>query len=57
MLPRENPSTRSVPISRARRATAAYIVFMAAKLLPTAMMMDTKIPVYSMGAAPCVCSS
>ena len=51
MLPREKPSTRSVPISRARRATAAYMVFMAAKLLPIAMMTATKIPVYSMGAA------
>ena len=51
MLPREKPSTRSVPISRARRATAAYIVFIAAKLLPTAMMMATKMPMNSMGAA------
>ena len=31
MLPREKPSTRKVPISRARRATAAYMVFIAAK--------------------------
>ncbi len=55
MLPREKPSTRSVPISRARRDTAAYIVFMAAKLLPTAMMMATKMPTNSIGAAVVVC--
>src|ERR1039458_4043003 len=55
ILPRENPSTRNVPISRARRATAAYMVFMAAKLLPMAMMIDTKIPRYSIGAAERVC--
>ena len=50
MLPCENPSTRSVPISRERRATAAYIVFIAAKLLPTAMMIETKMPMNSIGA-------
>ena len=57
MLPCEKPSTRSVPISRALRATAAYIVFMAAKLLPTAMMTEMKIPIYSIGAATLVCRS
>ena len=57
MLPREKPSTRSVPISRARRATAAYMVFMAAKLLPTAMMIEMKIPRYCSGAAELVCDS
>ena len=34
MLNRENPKVLRVPISRPRRATAAYIVFIAAKLLP-----------------------
>jgi len=50
ILPREKPSTRRVPISRARRATAAYMVFMAAKLLPMAMITQTKIPMNSIGA-------
>ena len=49
--PREKPSTRKVPTSRARRATAAYIVFIAAKQLPTAMMTATKVPRNPMGAA------
>ena len=40
--PRVNPRMRSVPTSFARRATAAYIVFMEAKQLPTAIMMHTK---------------
>jgi hypothetical protein len=44
MLPREKPSTRKVPTSRARRATLAYIVFIAAKQLPTAMMIATNVP-------------
>ena len=46
MLPREKPSTRSVPTSFARRATAAYMVFMAAKLEPTAIMIETNTPKY-----------
>jgi len=33
-----------VPISRERRATAAYMVFMAAKELPTAITMAMKMP-------------
>jgi hypothetical protein len=32
-------------------------VFIAAKLLPTAMMIATKIPRYSIGAAELVCSA
>ena len=46
-----------IQISRARRDTAAYMVFMAAKLLPTAMISATKIPVNSIGAACRVCRS
>ena len=57
MLPFEKPSTRKVPISRARRATAAYMVFMAAKLEPTAMMMATKMPTNWIGAPAAVCSA
>ena len=41
---RLNPSARSVPISRARRATAAYIVLVAAKPAPTAITIATKNP-------------
>ena len=57
MLPRENPSTRSVPTSLALRATAAYMVFMAAKLDPTAMIMAMNTPKYCTGAAELVCES
>jgi hypothetical protein len=35
------PGRAAVPMSALRRATAAYIVFIAAKLLPTAMMVHT----------------
>jgi vacuolar-type H+-ATPase subunit F/Vma7 len=38
-----------------RRATAAYIVFIAAKLDPTAMMAETKKPRNWTGAAELVC--
>ena len=51
MEKRENPSTRSVPISFDRRATAAYIVFMAAKEAPTAMSAAMNSPSALMGAA------
>ena len=57
MLPRENPSTRSVPISRARRATAAYMVVMAAKALPTAISVQTSIPSILIGSDAVVCCS
>ena len=55
MLSRLNPSTRSVPISFVRLATAAYIVFMPAKAAPTAMMkaMNTARPLSSPDAVPC----
>ena len=43
-LPREKPNILRTPTSRARRATAAYIVFIAAKLLPMAMMIETNTP-------------
>ena len=42
ILSRLNQSTRNVPISFVRRATAAYIVFMPAKPAPTAMMKEIK---------------
>ena len=57
MLDCEKPSTRNVPISRERLATAANIVFIAAKLLPTPMMMATKIPSDSISAPEEVCAS
>jgi hypothetical protein len=44
MLTLENPRTRRVPISFDRRATAAYMVFIAAKQLPIAMMTATNTP-------------
>ena len=52
---RENPSTRKVAISRPRYATAAYIVFIAAKLDPIAMMIATTMPIYLIGAPELVC--
>ena len=54
-LPREKPSIRRTPTSRDRRATAAYIVFIAAKLLPIAMTMATKIPSACTGWPETVC--
>src|SRR5262249_43020940 len=39
-----NPSARRVPISVVRAETAAYIVFIAAKIAPTPMMIATTIP-------------
>ena len=45
MLGRENPITRSVAISRQRYATAAYMVFIAAKIEPIAMMLATTMPI------------
>ena len=48
---RENPSARSVAISRVRAATAAYIVFIAPKQAPIAMTMPTKKPRNLIGAA------
>ena len=57
MLKRENPRTRRVPISFERRATAAYIVFIAAKALPIAMMTATKVPRYRSSAPDEVCFS
>ena len=38
------PSARSVPISVVRDETAAYIVFIAPKIAPTAMITATIIP-------------
>src|ERR1700752_5314045 len=55
MLGREKPITRSVAISRERYATAAYIVFMAAKQEPMAMMMATIVPTYLIRAPELVC--
>src|SRR5712692_3400922 len=42
MLRREKPIARSVPISRVRAATIAYIVLSAPKTAPSPMMIDTK---------------
>ena len=55
MLNLPNPSTRNVPISFVRRATAAYIVFMPAKPAPTAIMkeMNTASPFNAPEATPC----
>ena len=41
---RPKPIARSVPISRVRRETAAYIVLVAANALPMAMMIATENP-------------
>ena len=57
LLPRVNPRMRNVPTSVARRTTAAYIVFMAAKELPIAMMMHTKKPRNRSGVAEIICAS
>ena len=57
MLPRENPSARRVPISFERLATAAYMVFIAAKLLPTAMIAEIRTPRNCIGAPADVCLS
>ena len=43
MLRRENPIARSVPISRVRAATMAYMVFIAPKTAPTPITTDTKV--------------
>src|SRR5437868_14598991 len=50
----ENPSTRKVPISLARRAIVAYMVFIAAKLLPIAIMKATSSPSCSIGVPDAV---
>ena len=55
MLGRENPFTRKVAISRERYATAAYIVFIAAKLEPIAMITATTHPMNRMTAPELVC--
>ena len=49
--------TRSTAISLPRYTTAAYIVFMAAKQEPMAMMMATMIPTNLMGAPELVCEA
>ncbi len=54
ILPLVKPRMRSVPISLDLRATAAYIVFIEAKQLPTAMMMQTKKPRNWIGRAETV---
>src|SRR5215467_1543362 len=48
---RENPSTRNVPISLDRLATAEYIVFIALNELPTAIITATNIPTNCTGFA------
>src|SRR6516165_4980174 len=49
MLGRENPITRKVAISRARYATAAYMVFSAAQQEPMAIITATIVPTNLMG--------
>ena len=41
MLPRRNPSARSVPISGVRLATEAYMVIMAPMIAPAEKMIDS----------------
>ena len=55
MLGRENPITRRVAISRERYATAAYMVFIAAKLEPIAMITATIHPMSLITAPELVC--
>lgn len=57
MLGRENPMIRRVAISFERYATAAYIVFMAAKLEPIAMMIATNVPINLIAPPELVCFS
>ena len=47
----------SVPISRVRAATCAYIVFMAPKEAPIAVKMPTRMASTLMGAPVTICSS
>ncbi len=57
-LAREKPSARSVPISRWRLATAAYIVIIAPIIAPLAKKMDTMVPrILTNVAAPSDCFS
>ena len=55
MLDRENPITRKVAISLERYAAAAYMVFIAAKLEPMAMMTATIQPMVLITAPELVC--
>ena len=50
IMPRVNPSARSVPISFERRAMAAYMVLVAAKALPMAMITATEKPTICSGS-------
>ena len=54
---RENPIARSVPISRVRAETCAYIVFIAPKEAPIAVITPTRIARTLMGAPVTICSS
>jgi hypothetical protein len=46
-----------MPMSALRRATAAYIVFMAAKLLPTAIIVHIRRPMKRTGVAETICEA
>ena len=50
---RENPSARSVPISRVRAATIAYMVFIAPKMAPTPITIATNPARPSSGSETC----
>ena len=54
---RENPIARSVPISRERAATRAYIVFMAPSELPIAMQIASTHATTLIGAEASSCWS
>src|ERR1051325_6090307 len=54
---REKPSARSTATSRPRDATAAYMVFIAAKAEPTAMMIAMTLPRMRTGVDDLVCSA
>ncbi len=54
---REKPIARSVPISRVRAETCAYIVFIAPKAAPIAVKIPTMKASALMGAPVIICSS
>src|ERR1051325_8387470 len=56
-IPPTRPSARSTATSRPRDATAAYMVFIAAKAEPTAMMIAMTLPRMRTGVDDLVCSA
>ena len=57
ILAREKPSTRSTPISRPRRVTAVYIVFIPPKIAPIASARATIKPRSLSCATTLVCAA